>query len=250
MTHNPGTSLWDPLRLLKLWARSGARSDRTSICLPSAASGQLCSMGESQWSKGGSGSYRRRAKFDSASGAAQRCNRSADSHVVLERQFLDAVACSAEQWARSVRTAIVTCSARWSQVLVPTALKHAISWQLTSVMRDRTYIKPVRPSPPRFRTGRNATKNSGTVRGLGPGHPRRHVQLRGSLRVKDRVRVIFDDMCSGTNCGEDWQVKARTKRGRVGAGARHEDTNVFALCYTFLFTAHVACCIPRVYRAT
>ena len=80
-----------------------------------------------------------RSNFDSASGAAQRCNahnQSAQLHVVLERQFLDAVACSAEQWARSVRTAIVTCSARWSQVLVPTALKHAIRWQLTSVMRD------------------------------------------------------------------------------------------------------------------
>ena len=60
MTQNRGTSLWDVLRLLKLWARSGARSDRTSICLPSAASGQPCSMGESQWSKGGSGSHRRR----------------------------------------------------------------------------------------------------------------------------------------------------------------------------------------------
>ena len=26
----------------------------------------------------------------------------------------------------------------WSQVVVPTALKHAISWQLTSFMRDQT----------------------------------------------------------------------------------------------------------------
>ena len=60
-THDPGTpERVCGLRLLRLWARSGARSDRTSICLPSAASGQLCSMGESQWSKGRSGSYRRR----------------------------------------------------------------------------------------------------------------------------------------------------------------------------------------------
>ena len=137
-----------------------------------------------------------KSKFDSASGAAHRCNRSADCHVVLDRQFLDAVACGAEQWARSVRTPIVTCSARWSQVLVPTALKHAVSWQLTSFSSDETCIEPSQPSPPR----RNATKNwdgerfghgsTTTTRaaarvtageGSGQGHLRRHVQ-RHELR--------------------------------------------------------------------
>ena len=119
-TDDPETreSLWDALRLVRLWARSGGRSamrltymhDRTSICLPRAASGWLSGMDESTKSVW----RRRRSKFDSASGAAQRCNahyRSADSHVALERQFSDTVACSAEQRARSVSAAIVTCSA-------------------------------------------------------------------------------------------------------------------------------------------
>ena len=154
---------------------------------------------------------------------ARLITRSAHRHVVLERQFLDAVACSAEQWARSVRTAIVTCSARWSQVLVPTALKHAISWQLSSVMRDRTHIKPVRPSPPKFQNKKKRDEKQWDGKRFGPG--------------------------STTTTRAAARIAAKTGKSRQGrneaelAQERDTKTRMSSLCVTLFFSQqmwHVA----------